>query len=55
MGGKESGGNGWQKIPLHFGGIFDFVDTTLLYGMIFDLHRNGIYAIISEGKKNNNE
>ena len=26
----------------------------LLYGRIFDLHRNGIYAILSEEKKNNN-
>ena len=25
----------------------------LLYGRIFDLHRNGIYAILSEGKKYN--
>ena len=31
---------------------FDFIGTTLLlYGRIFDLHRNGIYPILSEGKK----
>ena len=31
-------------------------DTThsLLYGGIFDFHRNGIYATLSEGKNNNN-
>ena len=35
-------------------GLFDFVDTTyqaLLYGRIFDLHRNGIYLrYIVEGQ-----
>ena len=30
---------------------FDFIGTTaLLYGRTFDFHRNGIYAILSEGK-----
>ena len=35
-------------------GLFDFVDTmVLLYERTFDLHRNGIYATLLEGKKIN--
>ena len=39
-----------------YGELFDFIDyplLLLLYGRIFGLHRNGIYAILSEGKHNN--
>ena len=32
-------------------GIFEFVHTTLLYGRILDLRRNGTYGTLSEGKK----
>ena len=36
-------------------GLFDFIYylLLLLYRRIFDLHRNGIYAILSEGNNNN--
>ena len=50
--------NGWRKIPLHYYGAIIRLHIRyyllLLDGRMFDLQRNGIYAILSEGNNNNN-
>ena len=51
--GERKWANEWRKTLVR---SFDFIlgTTAALYGRIFDLHRNGIYATLSEGNNNNN-
>ena len=50
--GERKLGNGWQKILHCFTEVFFFYFKLLFYGRIFDLHRNGIYAILLEDNIN---
>ena len=57
MWGKGLWANGWRKIPLLLwcDRSTSYEVMLLLYGRIFYLHQNGIYAMLSQGKSNNND